>query len=142
MSGADRFGDHGIVGVLALDRAERRVALVSISCRVLALGPATVFVSEVLRRSEAVDLSLPGTASTAAAPTVLARAHLALTARNGPCRSLFRDLGFNQVASTSADGNVVRTDSDSVAVVGQDWELHHAARLPRTDQEVYCVTFA
>jgi predicted enzyme involved in methoxymalonyl-ACP biosynthesis len=140
MSGADRFGDHGVVGVLALDRAERRVVLVSISCRVLALGPATVFVSEVLRRSKVVGLSLPSTASTAAAAlqTVLAQAHVALTARNGPCRCLFKDLGFIQVSS----GSVARAKNDSVAVEGQDWELRDAARLPMTDQEVYCITFA
>eukprot|EP01043_Picozoa_sp_COSAG02_P061853 COSAG02_NODE_8396_length_2586_cov_2.239646_2_plen_140_part_00 len=139
MSGADRFGDHGVVGVLALDRAERRIALVSISCRVLALGPATVFVSEVLRRSKAVDLNLPATASTVALPTVLAQAHVALTARNGPCRSLFSDLGFIQVSSAS----VARSKNDSaVAVEGQDWELHDVARLPVTDQEVYRITFA
>ena len=142
MSGADRFGDHGIVGVLALDRAERRVVLVSISCRVLALGPATVFVSEVLRRSNVMELSLPGTTSAAVPPAVLARAHLALTARNGPCRSLFRDLGFSQVASPSASDNVARAESESVDMDGQDWELHHATRLPTTDQEVYNISFA
>ena len=61
-------------GVLALDRAERRVALVSISCRVLALRTAVVFVSEVLRVSKAVDLHrLPAAATV---PTVLARAQL------------------------------------------------------------------
>ena len=87
MSGVDRFGDHGVVGVLALDAIERRVVLVSVSCRVLALCPCAVFVSELLRVSKVLDLNRPPARSTVdgSVPTVLARAHLAFTARNRPC---------------------------------------------------------
>ena len=119
MSGVDRFGDHGVVGVLALDAIERRVVLVSVSCRVLALCPCAVFVSEVLRVSKVLDLNRPPASSTvddAPVPTVLARAHLAFTPRNSPCRSLFSDLGFIQVFPNSADSNLLRVDCASVPV--------------------------
>lgn len=154
MSAVDRFGNHGVVGVLALQRVERRVMLVSISCRILALRPAAVFVSEVLRVSKAIDLNLRGTTTTApaavaVAPT-LARAHLTLTTRNGPCRSLFSDLGFIQVDTFCTGNDVARggvvlehglSSLSQAEEEGQNWELLDASRLPQTDPTVYCVTF-
>ena len=142
LSAADRFGDHGVVGVLALDG--RRIELVSISCRVLALGVAAVFVSEVLRVSKAIDLDgcqSPYAGTATSVPHALARAHLALTARNTPCHSLFSDLGFIQVASTSSLG-IVRSGSGRMDDGSTQWELLDAASLPPTDHEIYSVAFA
>ena len=115
MSAADRFGDHGTVGVAALDGVARRVLLVAVSCRVLALEPAPVFAAEVLRASPC----LRGGGGV--------RASLAVTERNGPCRTLFARLGFSREADV---GDL------------QEWALSDLAALPETDATVYTVTQA
>jgi hypothetical protein len=111
LAAADRFGDHGTVGVAALDVPARRVDRVVVSCRVLALECAPVFVAEALRAS-------------AGAPGPL-RAAVDVTERNAPCRSLFARLGFAR-----------QPDADA----RQEWLLAEPSALPCTDADVYDVT--
>ena len=118
MAAVDRFGEHGMVAVAALDGSSRSVVLVAVSCRVLALECAPVFAAEVLRRSPC----LAGTAPV--------HASLAITERNAPCRTLFQRLGFTREAQDDEQG-------------GQQWTLHGGtAELPQTDASIYCVTEA
>ncbi len=114
MSAVDRFGEHGMVGVAALNGECRRVLLVAVSCRVLALECAPVFAAEVLRRSACLAGAAP------------VRASLAVTERNAPCRSLFERLGF----AREADDEEGR----------QQWVLFGGtAALPATDSSIYTV---
>jgi hypothetical protein len=90
------------------------VLLVAVSCRVLALECAPVFAAEVLRRSSC----LAGRAAV--------RASLAVTERNGPCRTLFGRLGFVREADV---GEL------------QEWVLHGGTEaLPATDGSIYNVS--
>lgn len=116
MSCRDRFGEHGMVGVAALEGGTtRRIHLIAVSCRVLALEVAPVFAAEVLRRSAC----LAGDSDIAAS--------LALTDRNAPCRTLFARLGFERVADAS--------DKQ------QEWVLRGGtAGVPQTDAAIYAVT--
>jgi HAD superfamily phosphatase (TIGR01681 family) len=129
MTAADRFGEHGMVGVAALQGGpaaqERRVLLVAVSCRVLALECAPVFAAEVLRRSGCLAGPEP------------VRASLAITERNGPCRSLFSRLGFVREGETSAGAG----DAAAEGLQQQEWVLQGGTvALPETDASIYCVS--
>lgn len=163
MAAVDRFGDHGIVGVIVLavegggaERRRRRVLLLSISCRVLALEPATVFLSQVLRASSSVEATVAG---------------MAFTERNAPCQNTFRDAGFTlcgrsgvdsgelslasaiapsskqqkpQHALFAAGANSVESVEAAAAVLQsgqeQQWVLDENSRLPQIDTNIYGVT--
>ena len=151
LAAVDRFGDHGMVGVIAIEGAGggacvsshtsgrhaaplsphpgcvtcgALVSLVAVSCRVLALEPSLVFLSEALR------------VSGVSAPVL---AILVPTERNGPCRSLFRDAGFERAdggADCGADGG-----ADGGGSV-QRWVLAGIDALPRHDADIYTVACA
>ena len=211
MSASDRFGDHGVVGVVALQHPQHRpqhphttdqgateaaedgskyltdhtssaaaasrgssggdaasasagadgedgdedgsdpairIKLVAVSCRVLALEVAPVFVSEVLQAAQLRYTSMqqqqglsrqdgdsdPGRDSDDGAG-VVTRARLAITERNMPCRSLFHDLGFVQDDATKAYSMDGGDDQD--CVTDEHWTLQASTRLPCTDTSIY-----
>lgn len=106
--------------------------MVSVSCRVLALEPAPVFLAEVLRRS-----GLAGPVD----------ARLAITARNMPCRSLFGAAGFRQRpqqaserrVGTDKDGEEKEEKEDSGGGGEQWWVLDSLQSLPVPDPKIYTV---
>jgi FkbH-like protein len=77
---SDRFGDHGLVGALALEEGE--ITGLVLSCRVLGLG-----VEHKLMRHVLADLTAAG---------IEPRARLIETSRNAPVRNIYRDNGFVQ----------------------------------------------
>jgi FkbH-like protein len=75
----DRFADYGLVGVLIY--AGNCVDTFVLSCRVIGLSPAVPFLVETIRREQhRLPLS----------------AEIVHTARNEPCRTVFRDAGFTE----------------------------------------------
>jgi predicted enzyme involved in methoxymalonyl-ACP biosynthesis len=80
---SDRFGDHGLVGALAIVSGEI-IGLV-LSCRVLGLGVEHRLMQQVLREASAAGVAVSG--------------RIIETSRNAPVRNVYRDNGFRQDAS-------------------------------------------
>jgi FkbH-like protein len=90
----DRFGDHGLIGVVIADIAlpTWSIDTMLLSCRVIGRGVETAVMSEVLERARA-----------AGAHDV--RGRYVPTAKNAPARDFYRDTGFDEVTSAAdADG--------------------------------------
>lgn len=80
---SDRFGEHGLVGALAIVNGEI-IGLV-LSCRVLGLGVEHRLMQQVLRDAAAAGVAVTG--------------RIIETSRNAPVRNIYRDNGFSQDAS-------------------------------------------
>ena len=134
------------MGVVALEEetASRvRVNLVAVSCGVLALGPAVVFVREVLGRVRGEQFR--------GEPTVVV-AGIAQTDRNGPCQELYARMGFQRSEGARGggeeEGGGGKSKSkgtethdpprENVKTV-ESWVLNAADALPAVNKEVYTV---
>ncbi len=80
----DKFTEYGLVGICILDLKNRNVDVFAMSCRVLALKAAPIFLAEVLMHfGKKVSDDLKGFSG-----------DLRVTPQNSPCHSLFLDAGF------------------------------------------------
>jgi hypothetical protein len=125
------------------------VLLVSVSCRVLALEPATVFLATALRASCGGGGVHGGVGAEARGPIV---AGLAATERNTPCQNVFRDAGFTRartpgdVGRGAGGGPPVGEGPCCPGAVLQDgqqesqWVLDDLQKLPTTDPDIYTVS--